>query len=113
MKLSLGFRQSSRLPSDSFTPKGLDPELLRSLEPPPCLIFNEAQAYLAKEAVVVEAIPQHERGIGQVKYGGDGGVWRASYPLQIKLPVGTRVEVLGRSGLILIVQPFDDSFDEP
>lgn len=112
MKLSLRLRQSSRLPTDSFTPKELDHDFLRSLEPPPCLALSKAQAYLSREAVVVEEIPLHERGIGLVKYGGDGNVWKASCPFPIKLPVGTRVKVLGRIGLTLIVQPFDGSWED-
>ncbi|WP_072041248.1 NfeD family protein [Lyngbya confervoides] len=111
MKLSLGFRQSSRLPSDSFTPKEPDRDSLRSLEPPPGLVINESQASLFREAVVVQEIPLHERGTGRVKYRGDGGTWKASCPLKIKLPVGTPVQVLGREGLTLVVQPFDDSLD--
>jgi len=51
MKLSLGFRQSFRLPSDSFTPKEPDRDLLRSLEPPPGLVICHSQASLFRETV--------------------------------------------------------------
>ncbi|MGD1904821.1 MAG: NfeD family protein [Leptolyngbyaceae cyanobacterium] len=112
MKLSLGFRQSPRLPSDSFTPKEIDPKLLQSLEPPPGVAFNKAQLHLSIESLVVKEIPHHEYGIGRVKYRGDGCTWNASYPLPIKLPIGTRVKVVGRIGLTLIVKPFDDNLQE-
>ena len=111
MKLFPGFRQSSRLPSDSFIPKELDCDLLRSLKPPPGLVLNDSQASLFRfrDAVVVEEIPLQERGIGRVKYRWDGSIWNAYCLLKIKLPVGTLVQVLGREGLTLVVRPFDDS----
>lgn len=79
----------------------LRPLLLKRLHPKKNQRLSNADALIGRIAEVIVEIPSH--GYGRVKIDGDD--WKSLSTCSDTLPVGSRVRVVGRDSIILMVEP--------